>query len=38
VTVNYAPDEEAGAAVKAASAPDVAIVVVGNHPTCGPNM
>ncbi len=38
VTVNYAADDEAGAAVKAASASDVAIVVVGNHPTCGPNM
>jgi len=38
VTVNYAPDDEAGAAVKAAAASEVAIVVVGNHPTCGPNM
>ncbi len=38
VTVTYAPDDEAGAAVKAAAASDVAIVVVGNHPTCGPNM
>ncbi len=38
VSVNYAPDDEAGAAVKAARASDVAIVVVGNHPTCGPNM
>jgi beta-glucosidase len=38
VTVTYAPDDEAGAAVKAARASDVAIVVVGNHPTCGPNM
>jgi beta-glucosidase len=38
VTVNYAPDDEAGAAVKAAAASDVAVVVVGNHPTCGPNM
>ena len=38
VTVSYAPDDEAGAAVKAAAASDVAIVVVGNHPTCGPNM
>jgi beta-glucosidase len=38
VTVSYAPDDEAGAAVKAAAAADVAIVVVGNHPTCGPNM
>jgi beta-glucosidase len=38
VTVNYAADDEGGAAVKAAAASDVAIVVVGNHPTCGPNM
>jgi len=38
VAVNYASDDEAGAAVKAAAASDVAIVVVGNHPTCGPNM
>ncbi len=38
VTVTHAPDDEAGAAVKAARASDVAIVVVGNHPTCGPNM
>ena len=38
VTVNYAADDEAGAAVKAAASSDVAIVVVGNHPTCGPNM
>jgi beta-glucosidase len=38
VTVNYAPDDAAGAAVKAAASSDVAIVVVGNHPTCGPNM
>jgi beta-glucosidase len=38
VAVNYAPDDAAGAAVKAAGASDVAIVVVGNHPTCGPNM
>jgi beta-glucosidase len=38
VTVNYAADDTDGAAVKAAKASDVAIVVVGNHPTCGPNM
>jgi beta-glucosidase len=38
VTVRYAADDEGGAAVKAAGASDVAIVVVGNHPTCGPNM
>ena len=34
-TVNYAADNKDGAAVKAARASDVAIVVVGNHPTCG---
>ncbi|WP_116092507.1 glycoside hydrolase family 3 C-terminal domain-containing protein [Sphingomonas crusticola] len=38
VRVNYAPDDSAGAAVAAARASDVAIVVVGNDPTCGPNM
>jgi beta-glucosidase len=38
VTVSYAPDDQDGAAAKAARASDVAIVVVGNHPTCGPNM
>ncbi|MGB0121883.1 MAG: glycoside hydrolase family 3 C-terminal domain-containing protein [Silvibacterium sp.] len=38
VTVNYAADNTDEAAVKAARASDVAIVVVGNDPTCGPNM
>ncbi|MCS0583173.1 glycoside hydrolase family 3 C-terminal domain-containing protein [Massilia pinisoli] len=38
VTVTYAPDDKDGAAVKAARDADVAIVVVGNDPTCGPNM
>ncbi|NIA52065.1 beta-glucosidase [Massilia sp. TW-1] len=38
VTVTYAPDDKDGAAVKAARAADVVIVVVGNDPTCGPNM
>jgi beta-glucosidase len=38
VTVNYAATDEGGAAVKAARASDVAIVVVGNDPKCGPNM
>ena len=33
-TVNYAADNHDGAAVKAAHASDVAVVVVGNHPTC----
>ena len=34
VTVNYASGNENDAAVKAARASDVAVVVVGNHPTC----
>jgi beta-glucosidase len=38
VTVNYAADNSGGAAVRAAKESDVAIVVVGNDPTCGPNM
>jgi len=38
VTVTYAADNTGGAAVKAAKAADVAVVVVGNDPTCGPNM
>jgi len=38
VAVSYAADDAGGAALKAAAASDVAIVVVGNHPTCGPNM
>jgi beta-glucosidase len=38
VTVNYAADEIGNAAIKAAKASDVAIVVVGNDPTCGPDM
>lgn len=38
VTVTYAADNKDGAAVKAAKAADVVIVVVGNDPTCGPNM
>lgn len=38
VTVNYAADNSAGAAAQAAGSSDVAIVVVGNDPTCGPNM
>jgi len=38
VTVNYAASDEAGAAVKAAQASDVAIVLVGNDPKCGPDM
>jgi beta-glucosidase len=33
-TVNYAADNQDGAAVKAAHASDVTVVVVGNHPTC----
>jgi beta-glucosidase len=38
VTVNYAADNSADAAVRAAKESDVAIVIVGNDPTCGPNM
>jgi len=38
VKVNFAHDDTDGAAVAAAKASDVAIVVVGNDPTCGPNM
>jgi beta-glucosidase len=38
VKVNYAADNTGGAAEKAARESDVAIVVVGNDPTCGPNM
>ena len=34
VEVTYAKDSEGGAAAKLARAADVAIVVVGNHPTC----
>jgi beta-glucosidase len=41
VKVNYAPDDTMdgeAAALKAASESDVAVVVVGNNPTCGPDM
>jgi beta-glucosidase len=38
VNVNYVADNRDGLAVKAARESDVAIVLVGNHPTCGPNM
>jgi len=38
VKVNYAADNADGAAVKAARASDAVVVVVGNDPTCGPNM
>ena len=38
IKVNYAADEMGNAAVKAAQTSDVAIVVVGNDPTCGPDM
>lgn len=38
VQVTYAADNTDDAAVNAARAADVAIVVVGNDPTCGPNM
>jgi beta-glucosidase len=35
VSVRFAADDSGGAATEAARASDVAIVVVGNHPTCG---
>ena len=35
VTINYAADDTGGAATAAAAASDVALVFVGNHPTCG---
>jgi beta-glucosidase len=38
VTVKYAADEIGNAAVNAARSSDVAVVVVGNDPTCGPDM
>ncbi len=38
VKVNYAADEIGNAAIKAAKASDVAIVLIGNDPTCGPDM
>jgi len=38
VKVNYAADEIGNAAVNAARSSDVAVVVVGNDPTCGPDM
>jgi len=38
VTVNYAAEELGHAAFNAARRSDVAVVVVGNDPTCGPDM
>ncbi|MBB6147271.1 beta-glucosidase [Silvibacterium bohemicum] len=38
VKVNYAADEIGNAAYDAAKSSDVAVVVVGNNPTCGPDM
>ncbi len=38
VKVNYAASELGQAAIKAARSSDVAVVVVGNDPTCGPDM
>ena len=38
VKVNYAESELGNAAVSAAKASDVAVVVIGNDPTCGPDM
>lgn len=33
--VTYAPDNQKGAAVRAAEQAEIAIVIIGNHPTCG---
>ncbi|MGA3034855.1 MAG: glycoside hydrolase family 3 C-terminal domain-containing protein [Terracidiphilus sp.] len=38
VKVTYAADELGNAAIKAAKDSDVAVVVIGNDPTCGPDM
>jgi beta-glucosidase len=38
IKVNYAADELGNAAVNAARDSDVAVVVIGNDPTCGPDM
>jgi beta-glucosidase len=38
VKVTYAADEIGNAAVNAAQSSDVAVVVIGNDPTCGPDM
>jgi beta-glucosidase len=38
VKVNHAADELGNAAINAAKASDVAVVVIGNDPTCGPDM
>jgi beta-glucosidase len=38
VPVNYAATNEKDAAINAAKSSDVAVVVVGNHPTCGSDL
>jgi beta-glucosidase len=38
VQVHYAAEEIGNAAVQAARTSDVAVVVIGNDPTCGPDM
>jgi beta-glucosidase len=38
VKVNYAADETGNAAISAAKNSDIAVVVIGNSPTCGPDM
>jgi beta-glucosidase len=38
VKVNYAADETGNAAINAAKNSDIAVVVIGNSPTCGPDM
>jgi beta-glucosidase len=38
ITINYAASEQGAAAISAARKSDVAVVVVGNDPKCGPDM
>jgi beta-glucosidase len=38
IAVNYAANNDNDAAVNAARSSDIAVVVVGNHPTCGSDM
>jgi beta-glucosidase len=38
IKVNYSADEIGNAAINAARSSDVAVVVIGNDPTCGPDM
>jgi beta-glucosidase len=38
IIINYAASEQGAAAITAARKSDVAVVVIGNDPTCGPDM